>query len=106
MKFKISYIYLLLMSEQIDSYIGLILNLTMTRQITPAICDLDGKPITSEESYTLDISKKNSVKGQFIKGKNKMDICHECFMKFVKSGYQPEWITLVKNESSGKWETR
>ena len=84
----------------------------MTKQFTPAICDLDGKPITTEESYKLDISKSNSVKGQFIKGKNKMDLCHECFMKFVKAGYQPEWITMVKNqnkadtENYGKWETK
>ena len=78
----------------------------MTKVITPSICDLDGSPITTEESYKLDISKTNSVRGQFIKGKNKMDLCHTCFMKFVKAGYQPEWITMTKNQESGKWETK
>ena len=85
---------------------GYRLTLVMTKQFTPAICDLDGKPITTEESYKLDISKTNSIKGQFIKGKNKMDLCHDCFMKFVKAGYQPEWITMSKNQETGKWETR
>lgn len=76
----------------------------MTKPTIPAICDLDGKPITTEESYTLDISKRSSVQGKFIKCKRKADICHDCFMKFVKGGYQPEWITLTKDESTGKWK--
>lgn len=74
----------------------------MTKQKVPSICDLDGKPITTEESYSLDVSKKNSTAGQFTKCKNKMDICHDCFMKFVKAGYQPEWVTLKKG-ADGKW---
>ena len=78
----------------------------MTKVKTPSICDLCGKPITTEEAYTVDFSKKNSVKGAFIKSKFKADIGHDCFMKyFVKQGgFQPEWVTLKKNELSGKWE--
>ena len=75
----------------------------MTRQSIPSICDLDGKPITTEESYTLDISKKTSVQGTFIKCKKKADICHTCFMKLVQAGYQPEWVTLTKG-TDGKWK--
>ena len=79
----------------------------MTKVIQPAICDMCGKQITTEESYTMDISKRNSVKGQFIKGKNKLDMDHNCFMKIVKVGtWQPEWITMVKNKETGKWETK
>ena len=79
----------------------------MTRVKTPAICDLDGKPITTEESYRMDISKVNSVKGQFIKGKNKIDICHKCLMeKIVKNGFALEWITMTKNPETNKWESK
>ena len=74
----------------------------MTKQKSPAICDLCGEIINTDESYTFEIQKKTEKRGQFIKSV-KGDLDHNCFKKFTKTGFEPKWIVMEKNETTGKW---
>ena len=78
----------------------------MTRQSMPSICDFCGKEIHTEMEYKLQISQKGKkgTKGKFIKAQNNADMCHVCFLEVCKNGYKPDWIALVKNEETGKWD--
>lgn len=80
----------------------------MTRQVLPDVCDTCGKEIKSGAQYSLQYSQKTpkgeSKKGVFIKANNPADQCHKCFTEMCKNGYKPNWVTLKKNEQSGKWE--
>ena len=54
----------------------------MTRQIVPRICDVCGKPITSEMQYMFEVYQGSTTFGdEVIQGKS-MDICHTDFLKF------------------------
>jgi len=82
--------------------------LVLTRQTLPDICDFCGQDITKGMQYRLQYSQKSpkgeSKKGEFVKANNQADQCHKCFTEMCKNGYKPDWLKLVKNEQSGKWE--
>ena len=75
----------------------------MTRQIMPSVCDGCAKEIKSGEHYSIQFSKKNQGKGNFVKCSNNADMCHTCFMKMCKNGFKPLWIKLQKDDVTGKW---
>ena len=76
----------------------------MTRPIINPTCDFCAKEVTSEQKYRVDINSSGHGKGKFVKCSNSADMCHECFLKICTNGFKPKWITLVKNEQTGKWE--
>ncbi len=76
----------------------------MTSKKVPRVCDFCAKDILTEMKYKLQVSQRGSVKGKFVKSNSDMDMCHDCFMKSCTNGYKPIWITLVKNEQTGKWD--
>ena len=77
----------------------------MTRPKILNICDFCGKEIAIDaQEYTAQFSQKGAGKGKFVKASNKADICHPCFLEVCKTGYKPDWVTLRKNDESGKWE--
>ena len=67
----------------------------------PDICDLDGKPITSEKQYTFEVYEGRTAwfdsKGVRSKAKIKIDCCHACFMNICKNGYTPKFVKEQKN---------
>ena len=76
----------------------------MTRVKTPNICDFCGKPVESEQEYSVQINQKRTGKGKFVTCANKADMCQSCFLLVCTNGFAPDWKTLMKNEVSGKWE--
>ena len=76
----------------------------MTRKVVNPICDLCALDVVSEQRYRMDINQTGTGKGKFVKCSNSADMCHNCFMNICKNGFKPVWITLVKNDQTGKWE--
>ena len=58
--------------------------------------------------YKLQISqrgRKDSKRtGKFVKAQNDADMCQKCFIDMAGRGYEPNWIAMVKNQETGKWD--
>jgi hypothetical protein len=76
----------------------------MTRKIVNPVCDLCGLDVLSEQRYRMDINQTGNGKGKFVKCSNSADMCHTCFLNICKNGFKPQWVTLVKNDVTGKWD--
>jgi len=76
----------------------------MTRQIINPTCDFCAKEVTSEQRYRIDINQSGNGKGKFVKCDNSADMCHSCFMSTCQNGFKPQWVTLLKNDQTGKWD--
>ena len=79
----------------------------MTRPKIQNICDFCGKEIAIDaQEYSVQFSQKGAGEGLFVKekGKKKADMCHACLLEVGKTGYKFDWVTLKKNDESGKWE--
>jgi len=77
----------------------------MTRKQVPRTCDLCGKDILSEQQYKVQFTLRGGKKGEFTKGSD-ADCCHPCFLNVCANGYKPSWVTMFKNEETGKWEQK
>lgn len=75
----------------------------MTSKNIPKTCDFCGEDIVSEMKYKLQLSQRGGSKGKFVKCNNDMDMCHPCFKKSTDKGFKPAWVTLVKDDNTGKW---
>ncbi len=75
----------------------------VTRKVVNPTCDLCSLEVTTEQRYRMDINQTGTGKGKFVKCSNSADMCHTCFLKICTNGFKPIWITLVKDEATGKW---
>ena len=77
----------------------------MTRPKIQNICDFCGKEIAIDsQEYTVQFSQKGAGKGRFVKDENRADMCHPCLLEVGKNGYKFKWVTLKKNDETGKWD--
>ncbi len=76
----------------------------MTRKVVNPVCDFCSQEVTTEQRYRTDINQSGNGKGKFVKCSNSADMCHNCFLEVCKNGFKPVWVTLVKNDVTGKWE--
>jgi hypothetical protein len=75
----------------------------MTRAKAPRTCDGCADMIDDvDRSYTFELQKAGTKKGQFIKSK-KGDFCHTCFKKLTDNGFLPDWTIMEKDSLTGKW---
>ncbi len=73
----------------------------MTRQKLPDICNICGKNIESEKQYCMEAFEGRSTwfnaKQERTKAKNKIDVCHPCWLSICKTNYKPDFIVEIKN---------
>ena len=71
----------------------------MGRQSLPDICDTCGKEIPKDQKqYIAELFEgKSSFTDKRSRAQTKLYICHTCFLNFCKNGYEPNFISEMRN---------